>query len=101
MVPVLFASERTMNLSSFGPLSIVLLLFLGFGASAACFVSWNYAVSVLGVFKTSAYIYLTPLISLVTAALVLAEQMTVMAVGGCVLILAGLFISERKAAVPT
>lgn len=74
-----------------------LLLFLGLGASAACFVSWNHAVQVLGVFKTSAYIYLTPLVSLVTAFVVLGEQVTTMAVTGCILILCGLYISERRA----
>jgi drug/metabolite transporter (DMT)-like permease len=51
---------------------------------------------VLGVFRTSAYIYLTPLISLFTAALVLGEPVTSMALSGCLLILVGLYVSERR-----
>lgn len=79
------------------PQSVLILLFLGVGASALCFISWNHAVKILGALRTSAYIYLTPLISLATAALVLKEHITLMAVGGCVLILLGLSISERSA----
>ena len=86
-----FAATGDFSLGNLG-----LLMFLGLGASAACFVSWNHAVHVLGVFRTSAYIYLTPLVSLFTASLVLGESITPMAIGGCLLILVGLYLSERK-----
>lgn len=36
------------------------LVFLGLGASALCFVTWNMAVKELGPVKTSLYIYLVP-----------------------------------------
>ncbi len=72
------------------------ILFLGLGASALCFITWNYAVSVLGVVKTSVYIYLVPVITIVSSALVLHEKITPVAIVGVVLILTGLFLSERK-----
>lgn len=97
MVPFAYADGFSLSTSDFPPRSILLLMFLGLGASATCFVSWNHAVHVLGVFKTSAYIYLTPLVSLLTAALVLDEQVTGMAAIGCFMILTGLYVSERKA----
>lgn len=96
MLPVALLSDFSVQASSFSARNILLLLFLGLGASATCFVSWNHAVQVLGVFKTSAYIYLTPLVSLFTAAVVLAEQVTLMAILGCLLVLGGLYVSERK-----
>ncbi|MGI6439379.1 MAG: DMT family transporter [Sphaerochaetaceae bacterium] len=96
MLPFFLSQPRTMTLHSFTLTNTLLLIFLGLGASAACFVSWNYAVKVLGVYKTSAYIYLSPLASLVTAALVLSERMTLMGVGGCLLILGGLYVSEKR-----
>lgn len=96
MLPFVFASGFSISTSDFTLQNTLLLIFLGLGASAGCFVSWNKAVQILGVFKTSAYIYLTPLITLFTAALVLAEPITVMALAGCFLILVGLYLSERK-----
>lgn len=96
MLPFAVSSGISFQTTDFSLLHIVLLIFLGLGASAACFVSWNHAVNVLGVFRTSAYIYLTPLVSLFTAAMVLGEPVTPMAIAGCLLILAGLHLSERK-----
>ena len=70
--------------------------YLGLGASALCFVTWNLAVRVLGAVKTAAYIYILPVITLITSALVLHEHITVMTVIGTVLALAGLVLSESK-----
>ena len=72
------------------------LLFLGLGASACCFVTWNFAVKVLGAVRTSVYIYAVPVITVVTSAWILHEPMTVYTVSGTALTLAGLFLSEYK-----
>lgn len=72
------------------------ILFLGLGASAICFVTWNYAVKTLGAVKTSVYIYLVPVITVVASALVLQEVVSVKTVIGIVLTIAGLFISDQK-----
>jgi len=96
MIPIALFSGFSVSASDFTPLNVTLLLFLGLGASATCFVSWNFAVNVLGVYKTSGYIYLTPLITLFTAALVLKEPLTLMALGGCLLIFIGLYLSKRN-----
>lgn len=96
MLPFARASNFSIATVDFTPLNTILLIFLGLGASAGGFLGWNKAVHILGVFKTSAYIYLSPLITLFTAALVLGEPITMMALGGCFLILIGLYLSERK-----
>lgn len=78
------------------PLYLGNLLFLGLGASACCFVTWNFAVKLLGAVKTSVYIYLVPVITVITSVLILHEPLTPLAAAGTVLILAGLILSERK-----
>ena len=59
-----------------------------------CFTTWNIAVRALGTVRTSLYIYLVPVITVIVAALVLDERLTVMSASGAVLTLAGLFISQ-------
>ncbi|SHJ88542.1 DMT family transporter [Propionispora hippei] len=82
------------------PINLSNLLFLGLGASALCFVTWNVAVTVLGAVKTSAYIYLVPVITAATAVLVLREQLTGMSFVGMILTLTGLFFSEHRFRLP-
>lgn len=70
--------------------SSVDILYLGLGASALCFVIWNFAV------KTSVYIYMVPVITVITSVLILHEKLTLLAGIGTVLTLIGLFLSEYK-----
>ncbi len=71
------------------------ILFLGLIASALCFVLWNMAVNMIGVVKTSSYIYLIPLVTIITAVVILGERITPLAAGGAVLILLGTYISDH------
>lgn len=98
MLPISCVMGFQVELQELADRSILLnLLFLGFGASALCFVTWNTAVKQLGSVKTSVYIYMVPVITAVTSALILHEKITPVAVCGIVLTLAGLFLSEHKA----
>lgn len=72
------------------------LLFLALGASAICYVTWNFSVKVLGALKTSVYIYLGPVITVAASVLILHERLTLTTVTGMVLTLAGLAISEFR-----
>ena len=97
MIPTLFFFDFNPNISLFtNPTYLFNILYLGLGASALCFVTWNFAVKKLGAVKTSVYIYMVPVITVVTSVLILNEQLTVLAVIGTILTLVGLFISERK-----
>lgn len=78
------------------PINAGNLLFLGLGASALCFVTWNYAVKVLGAVKTSIYIYLVPVITVVTSAIVLQEPISLLMLAGTLLTCVGLVVSEQK-----
>lgn len=97
MIPTLFLFDFKPELSRFAnPVCLFNIVYLGLGASALCFVTWNFAVKVLGAVKTSVYIYMVPVITVVTSVLILHENITVLAGVGTVLILAGLFLSERR-----
>ena len=76
--------------------SSVDILYLGLGASALCFVTWNFAVKELGAVKTSVYIYIVPVITVVTSVIVLKETITWVSAIGTILTLIGLFLSESK-----
>ncbi|MCL1804997.1 MAG: DMT family transporter [Clostridiales bacterium] len=78
------------------PVNLFNILFLSLCASALCFVAWNFAVKMLGAVRTSVYIYLVPVVSVTTSAIVLGETVTWMLVTGAALTLLGLFLSELK-----
>lgn len=97
MFPMLFIMDFRLDVGRFQNLNTMgNMLYLGVGASALCFVTWNYAVRVLGAVKTSVYIYIVPVITVVTSALILKEQITGIAIIGTTLTLVGLWISEGK-----
>lgn len=94
MVPALFFFDFQLDVSRFADMANLFnLLYLGIGASALCFVTWNYAVKIVGAVKTSIYIYIVPVITVTTSVLVLKETMTWISVAGTVLAVAGLFLS--------
>lgn len=96
MIPALFLFDFQLDLMRFSnPVYLLNIIFLGLGASALCFVSWNFAVKVVGAVKTSLYIYLVPVITVITSVLILHEEMTALSILGTILTLAGLFLSER------
>lgn len=97
MIPALFLFDFQLELSRFtNPVSLFNIIFLGLGASALCFVTWNFAVKVLGAVKTSVYIYMVPVITVTTSVLILHERITLLSGIGILLTLAGLFLSETK-----
>lgn len=97
MIPALYLFDFKLNLVRFTKqVNLFNILFLGLGASALCFVTWNFTVKVLGAVKTSIYIYIVPAITVVTSVIVLHEQITGMAIAGTILALSGLLISESK-----
>ncbi len=96
LLPVLPFFAFRLGLERLGSLpNLMNLLFLGVGASAICYVTWNYAVDILGPVKTSVYIYMVPIVTIVTSLLVLHEKITTVEWIGIALILAGMAISER------
>lgn len=101
MIPAAWVSGASFSPERIGdPAAAAHLLYLGAGASALCFVTWNQAVRLLGAVKTSAYIYAVPVITVLSASCVLGESLPLSGWAGVVLVLGGLFLSERSGARP-
>lgn len=95
MIPALFLFDFELGFARFAnPIYLFNIIYLGLGASAFCFVTWNFAVKVLGAVKTSIYIYMVPVITIVTSVLILREPITILSVIGTLLAMIGLFLSE-------
>ena len=71
------------------------LLFLGLIASLLCYFLWNTAVKKLGAVRTTNYVYLIPLVTLLTSIIVIDEKITWIALAGAILILGGVALTER------
>ena len=77
MIPASFLLDFRLNLAPLGkPVNLLNILYLGAGASALCFVTWNFSVKKLGAVKTSIYIYLVPVITVIASALKDGEEST-------------------------
>lgn len=76
------------------PVNLFNLLFLGLWASALCF--WTFSIRRLGAIKTVVYIYLVPVVTVLTSVLVLHERITWMSATGTALTLLGLAISGMR-----
>ena len=97
MLPCLPIMNFHWNLARFGAfVNWSNVVSLGLGASAFCFVAWTFAIKRLGAVQSSVYIYLVPVVTVITAALILQERITWMAALGTALTLAGLVVSEIR-----
>lgn len=97
LLPTSFLFDFNFGLKRFAaPTNLLNILFLGLAASALCFVTWNYSVKLLGAVNTSIYIYMVPVITVVSSVIILHEKITPVSALGIALTLLGLFISESK-----
>jgi drug/metabolite transporter (DMT)-like permease len=74
---------------------ILNLLFLGVFASAVCFTIWSMSVKAIGTITSIIYIYLSPALTVITAYIILGETITLKGFIGCVLVILGLFLSNK------
>lgn len=78
------------------PTVIFNLLFLGIAASLLCYYFWGITLEKLGVATASNYIYLNPVVTMLTAYAFINERITIFAILGSVMILVGLYFSNKK-----
>lgn len=71
------------------------IIYLALICSMAAFFAWGRIVKGLGAIKTNNYIYLSPVVSVISAALWLHERISPAGYVGCALILAGLILTTR------
>lgn len=97
LIPVLVVEHASWDPAVLAkPEVISNFLFLGFGASAGGFLFWNLATKWIGAVRTSVYIYVSPVVTVVLSVLILHEKMTPVSVFGALLIFAGLVISQKR-----
>lgn len=97
MIPAMLFFDFSPDLSAITkPLCLFNIIYLSLGASALCFVTWNFALKFLGPVRTSVYIYIQPAITIIASAVILKEPVTFLSALGAVLTVTGLFISEYR-----
>jgi drug/metabolite transporter (DMT)-like permease len=74
------------------------IAFLGIFCSGLAYVFWYDALQALPVAQTGAFLYLEPVITVLVAALLLGEPLTLAVLSGGALILAGVWLVGRKKA---
>ena len=80
----------------FLPVVVGNLLFLGLVASMLCYVIWNVAVKHLGPIRPTNYLYFAPVVSLITAAIVVHETITPIALVGTLFVLGGVYWAGKR-----
>lgn len=97
MIPFVMMTDFDIAISKVFQIKYIFhFLFLGFGASALCFVTWNYAIKILGAVQSSVYIYLVSVITVVVSVLFLNEPINWVIGIGTMLTVVGLIISEYQ-----
>jgi drug/metabolite transporter (DMT)-like permease len=71
------------------------LLFLGIGCSGHGYLFWYGALERIEVSRVAAFLYLEPLVTLVTAVLLLSEPVTATAVAGGLIVLGSVYLMQR------
>ena len=71
------------------------LLYLGLICSMAAYFIWGITVKRIGAVRASNYFYLSPIISMIAAAIWFGERTNAIAYIGCALILAGVIMAEK------
>ena len=89
--PIKFDSEVLLK-----PVVLANLFFLGVVASMLCYILWTVTIKKLGMLRTTNYIYVIPMVTLLASSLVIHEHITPIALTGSVLILLGVYMAERR-----
>jgi len=96
LLPLFLFQPLNMDLRIlFHPVVLGNMLYLGIVASLLCYFFWNTVVKFLGAVRTTNYIYMIPLVTLLVSVIVLDETITPIALAGALLILSGVALAEQ------
>lgn len=97
MIPLFLVYQVDFSIEPFlDTTNILCFCYLAFIASSACFITWNRAIKTIGAVNTSKYIYLLPLITMISSLIMLDEQVNFIMIAGAFLILYGVYVSEKR-----
>lgn len=98
-LPLLFMQQEPSHLGLLvdfsQPKFLLNFIFLVLICSVAAYVIWNDTMKKLGPVTTNNYLYAQPLVTMIAGSIWLDEPVTFMGCLGCVLIIAGLAITDR------
>jgi len=93
--PFLLLEKKPFNLEALAnPKLLISILFLGVVGSGLCYLIWNLSVRKLGIVTTNSYIYVIPFVTMILAAILLKEQITIIGILGAILIILGVVITS-------
>ncbi len=92
----LLTGGKLAQFSEFSLDAIGNLVYLATFASVMGYVMWNKAIEIIGAVRTSNYIYLMPIFTMIAAVLVLDESITPLMLAGGALILLGVYLNEHR-----
>ena len=72
------------------------VIFLALVASLGCYFAWSFVSRRLGIVTASNYLYFNPVVALITAHITLDENITVYAIIGCIITVAGVYLCNKK-----
>ena len=95
LVPFFFSTGQVASLGRLSGGAWVAVAFLGIACSGLGYLFWNRALTVLGAAELVTFLYLEPLVTVVTAWLLLGEPVRPLTVAGGLVILAGVAMVQR------
>ena len=97
VLPTFLYTPFTFPVSQIFTFSVLFnLLYLALLSSFFCFVVWNFVIRQIGAMKAANLVYLSPVFTYVASYFLLSEPLTVYSVVGSVLVLYGVYLSERN-----
>ena len=78
------------------PTNIFGVLYLAIIASSLAFLLWNKAIGLIGTFKTNVFIYMIPVVTMVMSYIVVDDPITILNSIGTLIIIIGLYITEKE-----
>lgn len=96
VLPLMPSQELSPMSTLMRPDVVANMLFLTLVCSMLAFYVWSVVTKEIGTINSTNYLYLSPIISLIAAAVILGERVGALGLLGCAMILAGVIIVERK-----
>ena len=91
------ALHKSFNVKALTQSVVILnILYLGVISSGLAFILWQQGIERIGSIKASNYIYLVPLITAIAGVVFLDETMSLKMIIGALLIIVGLYISQKR-----
>lgn len=94
-LPVMLLEPRTPLATLLQTDVLLNMLFLALVCSMAAFFIWNLVIKKIGAIRSSNYLYLDPIVSILMGVIMLNERVGIVAVIGCALVLLGVVLVEK------